>query len=261
MFGQSNSQQFTKEFLLEVEHGNVPGYSLVHKFGRKPNVGTSYEPLTSNGIYQTPQVSAATTLRVKAGDANDTATGTGAREVTIQGVDETGAYQTESIATAGASPSSPTSTTWLRVFRSFVSSSGTYATATTGSHSDDIFIETVGGTEWTKIDSTDFARAQSQIGVYTVPLGKTGILLNYKITTNSNKAVDFAFFKRENILETSAPYTPMRLQFEEVGIQGVYPVDIAGGEEFSALTDFGFMVKAAATADVSIDFDILLIDD
>ena len=83
------SRQFSRDFLIEVSKGNIAGHSLVHKFGKNEDVGATFEPLTIGGVYQTLQPAAATTLRVKAGNANDTAAGTGAREVTVQGLDET----------------------------------------------------------------------------------------------------------------------------------------------------------------------------
>jgi len=250
------------EFYLEISKGNITDHSLVHKFGKNEDVGSAFEPLAIGGIYQTPQVSGATTLRVKAGDANDTAAGSGAREVTLEGLDETGALVTEAIATNGASSGTAGSVTWLRLFRAYVSESGTYANATTGSHADDIVIETTGGVAWLTIDtdSQDFERGQSQVGSYTVPLGKTAYLHEYVLTTDSNKAVDFVFMQRQGILETSAPYQAMRCVIEEVGIQGYFPGSFLGGQSFPELTDIGFMVKAASTAVVTADFEIVLVD-
>ena len=252
----------SKEFYSEVAKGNVVGHSLVHKFGKNEAVGSSYEPLALGGIYQTPQVGSATTLRVKAGDANDTAAGSGAREVTLQGLDETGALVTEALATNGASSGTAGSVTWIRLFRAYVSESGTYANTTTGSHADDVVIETTGGVAWLTIDtdSQDFERGQSQVGSYSVPLGKTAYVHEYVLTTDSSKAVDFIFLQRQGILETSAPYQAMRTVIEEVGIQGHFPGSFLGGQSFPELTDVGFMVKAASAAVVTADFEILLVD-
>jgi len=250
-----------KDFLIEVEKGNVVGHSLIHKFGRNENVGAAYEPLTFGGVYQTPQPASATTLRVAAGNANDTAAGSGAREVSFQGLDETGALVTEAVATAGASASSATSATFIRLFRAWVSSSGTYGTVSAGSHAADIVIENgAGGTTWATIDVTGFPKSQSEIAAYTIPLGKTGYLISYIATTDSNKAVDIFFFKREAILDAAAPYEAMRLQFEEVGIQGHIAETFAGAIKFTELTDIGFLVKAASPAHVSANFELLLVD-
>jgi len=135
-------ERFSKEFYQEVVAGNVAKHSVVQIFGRNDSGGTSFVPIALGGVYQMPQVAGATTLRIKAGgNANDTAAGTGAREVTVVVLDETGAQITETIATAGASASAATTVTAMRLLEAFVSKSGTYATGSVGSHADDIVIE------------------------------------------------------------------------------------------------------------------------
>ena len=247
-------------FHLGVTAGNRDGYSVVHKFGRNSSVGSNFTPVCNGGAYRTPQVSGATTLRVKSGgDANDTAAGSGARSVTLQGLDATGALVSETIATAGTSASAYTTTEFIRLFRLFVASSGTYASATAASHADDIVIED-GTNDWAVIDATDFARGQSQIGVYSIPLGYRGFVERVEVSTQSNKVVDLNFYSRENILETAAPYTAMKLKRELVGIEGnsesTFPIPKG---PYPALTDIGFMAKVSTgSADVSVDFTILL---
>lgn len=254
-----------QDFLIEVAKGNIAGHSIVHKFGRYDAIGTTYTPVAGGGIYQTPQVSGATTLRIRAGGhANDTAAGIGAREITLEGLDETGATVIETLATAGASASSVTTATFIRLFRVHVSASGSYATSAMPSHADTITIENgAGGTDWTSIVDTDFARSQSEIGVYTVPLGKTAYILGVNVTIDSSKVADVIFFQRRNILETAAPYTAMRMLFQLTGIiapESIKPKAPFGG--FPALTDVGAMAKVSTgTGSIEVDFDILLVDD
>ena len=253
--------QPTEEHFSDISKGKVDGTTIVHKFGKHESVGTTYEPLAINGVYQTPQVSGAVSVRVKAGNTNDSSGGTGARKILIQGLDETGAEVSEVLNTNGASAGSVSSTTFLRIYRSYITESGTYAGAGSGSHAASILIETAAAAEWLTVDATDVARSQSQIGLYTVPLGKTAYLYEYALTTDSNKAVDFVLFKRENILETAAPYSARRIVREHVGIQGDFESGFKGAQKFSALTDIGFMVKAASAAVATADFEIELVDD
>lgn len=238
----------------------MPG-QIIHKFGRNPAVGTSFAPVSFGGIYQTPQVSGATTLRVKAGgNADDTAAGDGAREITLQGIDETGALATETLATAGESASSATTTTFIRLFRVHVSASGSYATASSGSHTASITIENGGGgTDWATIDATGFARAQSEIGVYTIPSGMTGHIFQAEGFTDSTKTTNALFFQRQNILETAAPFTAMRLLFEEFGEGGAFTFRPIRPIQIQGPTDIGFLAKVdAGTAQVDVDFEIEL---
>ena len=186
---------------IDIARGSVRGFSSVHKFGAA-TVGTSFVPVARGSVWQTPQVAGATTLRIKAsGDANDTAAGTGAREVCLQGLDETGALVEECVATAGASASSATTTTFIRLFRAWVSESGTYASQSAPSHADDIVIENgAGGTDWATLSATGFARGQSEIGCYTVPRGYQAYVKGFVVSSDASKSTDFIFYQRRNIL-------------------------------------------------------------
>jgi len=251
-----------KNFWIELQRGNISGFSSVHKFGRNPAVGVTYAPVSIGAVYQTPQAAAATKLRVKAGDANDTAAGSGAREITVIGLDETGTEVTETLATAGASASSATTATFMRLYRAYVSASGTYATSTTSSHAANIVIENnAGGTDWLTIDVTSYSKAQSEVAAYSIPLGKTGYIKTIHISVDSKKVADVTMFFRENILEAAAPYSAMRIQSQMVGVVGEvtrHPETPFG--PYAALTDIGFMAKAAAVAEIDINFEIILVN-
>lgn len=251
-----------KDFLIEVSKGNVPGHSIIHKFGQNNSVGTSFVPVTRSGVYHTLQPASATTLRVKAGNANDTAAGSGAQEVTVQGLDETGALVTEALATAGTSASATTTATFIRQPRAWVSKSGTYATSSAGSHAANIVIENgAGGTDWCDIESTDFPRGQSEIGVYTIPVGYTGYLVGAFGFVDSSKITNLLFFKREGITKASAPYDAMRIVFEERSEGGQFNVNVEAPIELGTGCDCGFMAKVnTGTAEVEVDFEILIID-
>lgn len=258
-------ERFSKEFYQEVAAGNVAKHSIVQIFGRNPAVGTSFVPITIGGIYEMPQVAGATTLRIKAGgDANDTAAGTGAREITVEVLDETGAFVSETIATAGASASTVTTVTAIRLLRVFVSKSGTYATTAGGTHAADIVIENgAGGTDWATISSTDFDRSQSTIGFYTIPLGKTGYVHAFSTTVDSTKSANIIAIRRENILETAAPFSPMRAILELGGKTGQDSIELKlPATEIPALTDIGLLgTIASGTTEIDVSFSILIVND
>ena len=244
--------------------GYLPGLSVVHKFGHNHAVTTTLAPVCSGGIWRTPQVSGATTLRIKAGgDALDTAAGSGAREITIYGLDATGVEISDTIITAGASASASTSASFLRVLRAFVTASGTYASATAASHVGPIVVEDTAGTEdWFTIPIEHVPHGQSQIGAYTVPLGKRAFISHIGVEVETNKFIDVQFLKRENILQTAAPYSAMRVIHELVGVTASVRSDFH--EPFDSLpplTDIGFMgVVASGTASASVHFGIILED-
>lgn len=261
--GSLNRLDNRKDFYLEVQKGNVPGHSIIHKFGRNIAVPTTFVTIALGGVYNTPQVGSATTLRVKAGNTNDTAAGSGAREITVIGLDETATEVTEVLATAGTSASTATTATFIRLFRAYVSKSGTYATSAAGSHAADVVIENgAGGTDWATIAVADYPRSQTEIGVYSVATGKTAYLLNAAAFTDTNKITELILFKRESILQTAAPYDGMRILLDLTS-------NLGGEETFEPRSpivvvgpaDLGFMAKVSATtAEVDVDFEVLVVD-
>jgi hypothetical protein len=251
---------------LDVSRGLASGLDSIKKFGRNSSVGTSFESICLGGIYQTPQT--ATTLRVKAGgNANDTAAGSGARSIILDGLDENFDPVSEEVVTAGALASASTAATFTRLFRVKVGDSGTYAGVAAGSHSGDVVIENTGGTDdWATIDSTDFSKSQSEIGAYTVPANKTGYVKLRDLSIDSGKTIDLVFFSRENADQTSPPYSPMRAQSVVSGVSGgsietFGSVDVPFGP-YIGPTDIGFMGKVSAgSASVSIEFEIFIVDE
>ena len=249
--------------LVAIAAGQVAGWSVVHKFGRHLAVGTSFVPISIGGVYLAPPATSASTMRVKAGgNAADTAAGTGAREVTIIGLDETGAEVTEAIATAGASASSATTSKFMRIYRAYVSAAGAYPTAlTTGSHVADITVQlSSGAADMLTIDSTDIPRGQSEIGCYSVPLGFNAYVLSTSLTVaGTAKPTEIVLLQRPDILQSAVPYSAVREVIHFGGVEQSKEIQFTSPIKFPALTDIGFFAKAASgTPEVSVDFAILL---
>ena len=232
---------------------------VVKKFGFA-DVGTSYTPLCRGGVYRTPQPAAAVALRIKAGDTNDTAEGSGAQAVTLEGLDQDGYLVRETLATAGTSASSYSNTTFLRLFRAWVSASGTYATQSAGSHAANVVIQS-SSEDWATIEFTGFPRSQTEIGVYTVPKNYVAYITSIHLYVDSSKVCDMLLFQRQGITDTAAPYSAMRIVMEKVGVTAStdYEPSHPYGP-FPGLTDIGFMGKVSAnTAGISVSFDVILV--
>lgn len=245
---------------LDISRGLAPGVRVVHRFGRNVSIGATFTPITRSGFYRTPQVSGATALRIKAGgNANDTANGSGARSVTIVGIDAAGELISDTVATAGASASAPTAKSFIRILQAFVASSGTYATQAAPSHVGTITIENAaGGEDWAQISDGSFPRGSSEIGVYTVPKGRSAYVQAIRASSDADKKTNIVLFKRSNILETVAPYSPMVLVAEFPQVSGSLQIDYDPPLIMPELTDFGFMASTlASTSDVSIGFDVI----
>lgn len=252
----------SREWLVEVAKGAIAKHSIVQKFGRNPSIGTTFAPVTRGGHYRTPQPAAATTLRVKAGgNANDTAAGSGAQELTLVGLNASGVEITETLATAGASASSATSNSFIRLYRCYVSASGTYATESAGSHSGDLTIENgAGGTDWALIGSADFPRAQTEIAAYSIQTGYTGYVISAVIYSDTSKTTDVILFQRGGILRAAAPYAGMRALHSVQVYGGTSEILFRSAIKIDAESDIGWMAKVnTGTASVGVNFGILLV--
>lgn len=254
----------SSDWFIEVAKGNISGHSFVHKFGRNDSVGTTMVPVCEGGIYQTPQIGSTVTLAAISTSANDTAAGSGAREITLEYLDSTGAVQTGTIAMNGTTETTATIAGVWRLYRFYVSASGSYASSSTPSQVGTITIRVAGaGATWGVLGLADtgFGSGQSLVASYTVPLGKTAYLLTSETSVDTGKSVDVMFFARRNATETAAPYSAMRLQNLYSGVTDSISFEHKTAEAYPALTDIGFMAKTSTgTADVSCEFELLLVD-
>lgn len=251
-----------KDFLIEVQKGNVAGHAIEYKFGRNDDVPNgSFElisQLSGAAMFRTT----AATVRVKAGgNAADTAAGAGAQEVTVVGIASDLTETQETIATAGASASSATTTSFWRVYRAWVSDFGARAT-TPAANTGNIVIEDSGAAaDMIMIAANE---GQSQYGAYAVPTGKTGYLISAHVTADASKAADFRMFTREGLNDVAAPYAAQRLQLYADGILGhasIYDPP-APGIVIPALADIWVEAEGGgAGTEVSCNFEILLVDD
>ncbi|KKM67601.1 hypothetical protein LCGC14_1469480 [marine sediment metagenome] len=249
-----------KNFYVEVKKGNVPGHSLIHKFGRNDAVADA----VWEGIHQLSTtfnfLTASTPVRIKAGgNVNDDAGGTGMQKLVVVGLDSDGNQAEETITANGGSASTATTTSFWRVFRLYIPDGGcgTYGSANTG-------IVTVensgGGTDLIMITATE---GQSQYGAYAIPAGKTGYLLSVEVEADTKKPADFRMFTRNNLTDFSAPFSPRRIRLHFDGIDG--PDTHNPDSPFfalPALTDIWMEAEGAgAQTEVSVDFELLLVDD
>lgn len=255
-----DSPLITVDFLDKISQGEIEGASILHKFGAG-EVGTSITPITISLEYKTPTTPQS--LEFVSDSALDTFLGTGAREVQIKIINASWEEEVFIIETNGVTPV-PLPKQVLRVTSWMVISSGTYATSTLGSHYGELTIREVGaGDIWTIIPNSPFPFGRSQIGVYTIPKGKSGWILSKTINTDSSKIIDVYLFERCNASDIAPPYTSaMTLLEREVGIQGGFDKTFRGGKgPFVGPCDIGFMGNVdVGSAIISIDYEMVLLD-
>lgn len=253
---------------LDISRGLVTGMQTIEKFGYNANIGTGFTPVCSAGVYRTP--TSAVSLELLSSAAADAQNGVGARTITIEGLDANWEFQSVTTSTNATNGTTATaiSGTWLRVFRAWVASSGTYATQSSGSHVGTITIRVAGGgATWANIPLVNsFPVGQSLIGAYTVPLGYTGYIFLKEVTADTGKTIDAAYFIRENADDVTTPYTgTMRVKSLKSGLSG--GSGFSTGENrvplgpFIGPTDIGFLASGASTPEVSVEFEIFLIQE
>lgn len=249
------------DFGVDVAKGEVPGHTVIQKFGRNSAVSSSFVPICLSAFYRTPTSN--TALEVVSTDVDDTFLGAGARTIYYEGLQvQSGSLVVVSdvVELDGTTPVAlPDSL--IRLYRWYVASSGVYASQSAGSHQGDLTIQESGaGNVWSKIENNGFPRAQSQIGAYTVPTGYTAYVSKISYSVESDKEADILMFKREGVLNTSAPYNAMTLVTEINSATGNYTVEYRTPLKFEEETDFGFLGKLKAnTGPMTVDFEIKLV--
>ena len=250
-----------ERFLLEVQKGNIPGHSILHKFGHG-SVGTSMVPITNSLVYQTPTTAVA--LEILSDDADDTSAGAGARTVFIEGLALDGTIVTQIVALNGLTAVAIPTPLW-RLYRWYVLTSGAYGTTATGGHQGTLTIRVASaGATWSTIAFAPYPHGQSEIGWYTVPAGFRAYVFTQVVKVDSSKSADVMFVQRQDANDVTTPFTSFRLVEEFIGVagagSGLSPDSPLGS--FPAFTDIGWMGKiGTGTADISVDFEILLIKD
>lgn len=247
----------TRDFLIEVQKGNVHQHSMIHKFGRNGSVPNgTWEFINLLGFTAWP-LSAPTTVRIKAGGhANDDAGGIGAREITVKGIDDSFNEVSETVVTAGAAASAVTTTLFWRVHRAWVSAIGVYGAANTAN----ITIENgTGGTDLIEIGAD---KGQTQFAAWTVPVGKKAYLLSLHLQVDNNLAANVRVYTRDNIDDTVAPMPSKRLRIFFAVKDGMPPYE-PRGPELTLNEKSDFWVEASGDGNIiaiTCNFELLVVD-
>lgn len=178
---------------LAVAKGEVTGHSLLLKFGRNPDIDGAVEETVweGGGVYSFPAT--AQSLEVLSGSTDDDSAGTGARTITLIGLDANYAEKIEVITMDGTNAVAVPGT-WLRVHRCSVTTAGTG-----GVNAGLITVRIAGG--GTTLLVIGVGNGQTLMAVYTIPAGVTGYMLLYYCSANSTPTApycDIKLFTRSN---------------------------------------------------------------
>lgn len=252
-----------RDYYNAVREGLIPGHTLEDKFGSAVNIGTSFVPVSTSQTYQT--YTTAQALEIVSNDnTNDIPAGSGARSVTIIGLDGSWDLQSETVALNGTTAVNLVNS-YTRIFRLYVASSGTYATTATPSHNSIITVrdQATSTVIWGQIiqdPGATMGLGQSEIGCVSIPDGYIARLMSRSINIESTKSAHVIFFVREGADNTSAPYSPMLAKYVRRGmannIESQFKAEIL---QITGPADFGFMARAVTgTTSIEVDFQYIL---
>lgn len=180
-----------EDFNLQVARGQIQGHKTLFKFGNNEDINGSLETIWSyGGLYVYP--TSAIQMKVSSTSANDTSGGTGARTIVVSGLNATYDEVSETVVLNGQT-AVLTTTTFIRVFRSFVVTAGTGATA-----AGTIYIGT--GTVTAGVPATVYAQIvlgenQTLMALWTVPAGYTLYISRGTFSAASNNAAQYILSK------------------------------------------------------------------
>ena len=178
-------------FELQVARGQIMGHKTLFKFGVNGDVGTSIETVwAQGGTYAYP--ASATVMKISSSSADDAAAGTGARTISIAGLDANYNEISETVILNGQTEVN-TVKSYLRISRMFVVTAGSGATAV-----GVIYAGT--GTVTSGVPATVYGMIaiganQTQMAFWTVPAGYTLYLMGTFYSSGNSTANAFTNFQ------------------------------------------------------------------
>jgi len=178
-------------FELQVARGQITMHKPLFKFGINGDVGTSVETVwAQGGTYVYP--ASATVMKISSSSADDAAAGTGARTISIAGLDASYNEISETVILNGQTEVN-TVNSYLRIFRMFVVTAGSGATA-----AGTIYAGTgtvTSGVPATVYGMIAFNANQTQMAFWTVPAGYTLYLMGVFYSSGNSTANAWSNFQ------------------------------------------------------------------
>lgn len=247
------------DYFAAVNQDLVDEQEMVHKFGFSDTISNVQHhvwniPTNVDLVWQT----IASVYDVVSSDADDNLTGTGARTVLLEGLDENFNALTEIVEMDGVGIVT-TDASFIRLQRAKVMTCGVY----TGSNEGNITIRvTSGGDIQGYIEkATTHGEGQTQKSQYTVPAGKTAYLKTVNITMETGKSVTLDLHAREGADVIAAPFKPSIVKHQWDGLDTPISQEFKANHIFPEMTDIWFDASVTTgSAVVEVDYDILLVD-
>jgi hypothetical protein len=250
----------TKDFLLEVAKGNVPGHSHINKFGDNPTTTEGDDVWGGGGVYVFYP-----TAGIDVDIVSTNAEVNGAIQVTIQGLDSNWDPQEQTVTLNGTTPVQVPTNTYIRLFRAWVHEAGNLNTNV----GDITVYARATGSGVTIGDVGLFIGAgdgQTLQTIYTIPNNKTGYFLKgYVGLATDAKTAENGTFRW--LMKLNDGVNGAWLVQGEMGLVNLgsgnwqYEYGVPAGP-LPEKTDIRIaLTTASATFDTVGGYDMLLVDD
>ena len=225
---------------IPIASGLVDGYSAVHKFGLIDGTnGTGWSTVWTQGeiigdqLVPWKDVADAGVVTVTSSLASDTT------DVTLEGLDASYNFQTETLTLAGTADVVGTKT-WHRINRMFMVEETNVGNVTA----------TVDGDV---VSSIKAERGQTLQAFYTIPAGKTGYLTHMQVSSNKNQAVEASLFVR--------PFGgAFRVSGGTLLYQMEHTIHYSSPIVITEKSDMDIRIIGASNGSASASFDLILVD-
>lgn len=240
-------------FELQVSRGQIPYHKLILVSGYNGATSTSYQTVwTQSSIYS--YLSAAAVMGISSSSASDTAAGTGARTVLIEGLDANYNEISETVTLNGQTAVNTTNS-YLRVFHLAVTTAGSG-----GAAAGTIYAGT--GTVTSGVPANVYAvygaNGGSTACIWTVPAGYTAYVVSMAVAsgcTTANAFTSLGLYDRPfgSVFDNSVQGRSAN--------GGVFEVPFFYPLSFPEKTDLEIRVTSTTASSVSAQFQVVYIKD
>lgn len=235
------AKHYIDEHNINVSRELVQGANFLHRAFLSSTFGSTEQTVWNNATVWIPPTTASV-MNVVSTSASDAAAGTGARTVSVAGLDANYLEISETI-TMNGTTAVTTTKQYLRIQRMTV--------VTAGSTEANVGVISISNaTLQGKIDAN---AGQSSFSMYTVPAGKTAFL--HSLHLSSSKSTDGKFTVRTRAAGVSRIRHTVELTGESYSVEFTYPTVIPERTdiELRAVANTGNGIVAGS-------YDLLLID-
>lgn len=234
----------TPSFLTDVARGAVEGYSSNNAIGHA-SVGTTYQTVWDCTATKYTWPSTALAMTIVSDDGNDNSAGTGARTVMVNGLDSNWDEITTAVSLTGLTPAAIPGT-FIRINSAYV--------VTAGTNDGALGVLTIASAGTTYACITN-GYNRTLMGIFTIPDGYYGIILQGKGSAGAGKDIEIDMYARRFA-------GLFHLGHHAHIYENNYDYVFQAYKVIPPKSDIEVRAKsAAAGAEMSISFDVLLIEE